>query len=305
VVRPDARPVSGPDGSALSRKEPGTRLAYREQIERIRSVVGIAVPPGATVAVVSRGDRELLELNGRPSWHFPQTDDGTYAGHHPANSEDAIVRLERLRAKGAQYLLIPATAFWWLDHYAEFRQHLERWYRRVANEDDTCVIFSLGESPSEDERDIEVSASLRSRELVQQVRELVESTLPAGARILVLADVAGELPELDGREVWRFPRGSEGGEGADVASSDWIAELERLRAEGATFLLVPRPASWLLDDGIGFKRYIERRYPLVVRQEQVCLVYELSDTAVSPRSADRGRAFRRLLSSLPGRGLRR
>src|SRR5205085_1170358 len=102
--------------------------AYEQLIARIRDAVAASIPAGATVAVVSKGDPKLLELAGRRAWHLPQTPHGVYAGHHPANGAEAVAQLEALRAKGAEFLLLPATSFWWLDHYAEFRRHLEAKY---------------------------------------------------------------------------------------------------------------------------------------------------------------------------------
>ena len=45
--------------------------------------------------------------------------------------------------KGAQYLVLPSTSRWWLDHYAGFRQHLEHTYPVVTQREDTCRIYSL------------------------------------------------------------------------------------------------------------------------------------------------------------------
>jgi GT2 family glycosyltransferase len=118
---------------------------YQQLVERIRVVAHATLPSDTTVLVVSKGDDELLKLNGRPAWHFPQTEDGMYAGYYPADSAAAIEHLETLRASGAGFLLFPSTAFWWLDHYTEFKQHLEYQYSIVVNQEDTCVIFSLCE----------------------------------------------------------------------------------------------------------------------------------------------------------------
>ena len=68
-----------------------------------------------------------------------------YAGHHPADSAAAIDALERMRAKGAEYLLIPQVAFWWLDHYAALKAYLDRHFRIVVRDDRTCAIYSLEE----------------------------------------------------------------------------------------------------------------------------------------------------------------
>ena len=44
---------------------------------------------------------------------------------------------------GAGFLILPSTAAWWLDHYTEFKQHLERLYLPLVREENTCVIFDL------------------------------------------------------------------------------------------------------------------------------------------------------------------
>jgi GT2 family glycosyltransferase len=125
-----------PYGRRLSRE-------YRDLRERIRRAVADAVPSEATVLVVSRGDDELLSLDGREAWHFPRSEDGGYAGHHPADSEEAVAHLEELRARGADHLLFPQTGLWWLDHYPELRCHLESSYQTCFREPATCVIYDL------------------------------------------------------------------------------------------------------------------------------------------------------------------
>jgi hypothetical protein len=123
----------------------GKTLAYVKQILRTQQVVRATLPAGATVLVVSKGDEELLKLDGRTAWHFPQTLDGVYAGTHPANSIAAIAQLEALRVRGADYLLFPSTALWWLEHYTAFRDHLRRRYQEVVRQDDACVVYDLCE----------------------------------------------------------------------------------------------------------------------------------------------------------------
>jgi glycosyltransferase involved in cell wall biosynthesis len=117
-------------------------FAYQRSICAIRQIVMKALPPKATVMVVSKGDDELLRLDGRTGWHFPQNENGVYVGHHPSDSAAAIEHLEALRKKGGDYLLFPSTAFWWLDHYQEFKSHLDEQYPRTWD-DEECVIYSL------------------------------------------------------------------------------------------------------------------------------------------------------------------
>jgi hypothetical protein len=121
------------------------QLWRREVAERVQAFVAETLPDGAHVLVVSRGDEEVVRFTGRHGHHFPQTDEGEYLGHHPANSTDAIAHLESLRARGAEYLLVPATSGWWLEHYGELAAHLERDHELVAAEDGFLACFALRE----------------------------------------------------------------------------------------------------------------------------------------------------------------
>ena len=95
------------------------------------------------MAVVSKGDDELLRLDGRPARHFPSTTSGEYSGYYPPDSAEAIAHLEEMREQGIELLVIPATALWWLEHYREFGDHVSSHYEEVAREDDVAVIYSL------------------------------------------------------------------------------------------------------------------------------------------------------------------
>ncbi|HSF19254.1 MAG TPA: polysaccharide pyruvyl transferase family protein [Vicinamibacteria bacterium] len=125
---------------------PANDFAYGTLISRVRQAVEMTLPTGVTVLVVSRGDEKLLRLGERQSAHFPQTQAGIYAGYHPRDSESAIQHLDDLREAGAEYLLIPGTAFWWLEYYGEFRAHLHAKYFEIFRQEDSCVIFALNPS---------------------------------------------------------------------------------------------------------------------------------------------------------------
>ncbi len=116
---------------------------YEREADHLRETVKATVPAGATVLVISRGDERLLELNGRRALHFPQAADGTWAGHHPADSDEAIDHLEALRAQGAEYLVVPPTYDWWLSHYDGLQTHLATRYRAVVRDERAGAIYSL------------------------------------------------------------------------------------------------------------------------------------------------------------------
>jgi ATP-binding cassette subfamily B protein len=115
---------------------------YAAMVEGIHDVVRTHIPPKATVLVVSKGDDSLFVPDGRRYMHFPQDDQGRYAGYYPANDVEAICQLDAVQARdGALYLLFPRTSRWWLDHYTGLRNHLEHRYARVVD-DDACLILT-------------------------------------------------------------------------------------------------------------------------------------------------------------------
>jgi hypothetical protein len=120
-----------------------TDASYTALVERIGTTVQAQLPSGASVAVISKGDNALLQLEGLSARHFPSTPSGLYAGHHPADSAAAIALLEAARVEGTEFLVVPRTSFWWLDYYTAFREHLESRYRLLPAGHDTCLIFDL------------------------------------------------------------------------------------------------------------------------------------------------------------------
>jgi GT2 family glycosyltransferase len=136
-LQDEAAPVTG--------VEPGAGLGYGNLVERVRDEVEARVPVDAEVLVISRGDRELIRFGDRRGAHFPQDADGRYAGHHPADSAEAIAALERLREEGARFLVVPPPSAWWLDHYDGFARHLDRYPLLTAAD---CAIYDLSVSTS-------------------------------------------------------------------------------------------------------------------------------------------------------------
>ena len=121
-----------------------------ESLDALRNVVRFILPVDAKVLIVSEGDREVYELfRGRDqtAWHFPLTQRGIYAGPYPNDGHELISQLEAMRTRGAQFLLFPRRTIWWLDHYGDLRQHLERRYRLVLREPATCVVYALHALP--------------------------------------------------------------------------------------------------------------------------------------------------------------
>ncbi len=122
--------------------EASVAASYRATIARIREVVSSVTPKQARLVVISKGDPELVQFDDRPAWHFPQSQDGGYAGFYPADSSAAISELKALIAKGGEFLLLPNTAFWWLEHYRQLGEWLDNSHKQVWR-DERCVVYKF------------------------------------------------------------------------------------------------------------------------------------------------------------------
>lgn len=227
------------------------------------------VRPGARVLVVSRGDDELLRFDNRVAWHFPRLDSGSYAGYHPASSEDAIEHLEALRDRGAGHLLVPAPSFWWRDYYTELFEHLERTATPVWDAD-ACVIFELAgvEAPRDS-----------PSPLARPLERLLDALVPGGATVAVLSSGDPSLLALEGFEAIHLPHGSEGGYAGELDGSQALDQLADISRKGGGFLVVPHVAPSWLDGYPEFLEHVEARHRCIARRERVCTVYELNGYA--------------------------
>jgi glycosyltransferase involved in cell wall biosynthesis len=113
---------------------------WERTLTEIASTVRASVPRGKRIAVADKHDPTLLRLSGRRGWHFP--DLRLLPSGYPEDSERAVQHLDVLRGRGADYIVFPSAAFWWLDHYDGLRRHLETDHHRVVA-DERCVIYEL------------------------------------------------------------------------------------------------------------------------------------------------------------------
>jgi len=61
---------------------------------------------------------------------------------YPANTGEAIEQLETLKRKGGEFLLIRRELVSWLEDYKGLKEHLDRQYR-IIQDDDICRIYDL------------------------------------------------------------------------------------------------------------------------------------------------------------------
>jgi hypothetical protein len=296
------RPAGGPP------RDP--HAEYADVRHRVHGLVGCLIDSGSTVAVVSKGDPELVQLGSIQGWHFPRTADGKYAGHHPADAVQAIAHLEQLRDQGAGYFLLPSTYFWWLDEYQDLAQHLRSRYRLVADCPDTCLMYDLRAGPAGTAGPAatprtQVQARTNGRRvqdpLVPAIRALLDSLLPDREPVLVVSDGRDELLEL-GRTAVHFPHDGYGAHRStdSIGPGEIAAQLTAGRARGLKYLVVPETARHGVEQSDPLQEPLREQGREVASREGVCTIYELDQRAHTPRAASATR-LRRMLRRDRGR----
>lgn len=242
-------------------RPPDSVTDYGSLVERVRTLVRATTPPGAAVLVVSRGDGMLVDLPGWNMGHFPQSATGLYAGHYPADGEAAIAHLNELQARGAQYLMIPATGLWWLEHYEELRVWLAAKATMVADEAGTGRVFRL---VANDEADLRRVRESQAR-TVPQVSRLLRALLPPGAGVVLIGLEAGWV-DVDDRPAWLVlpPRADTG-----TFVEEVLGAIAAARSSGGQYaaLLIPEDRSAGPDGAL--RRELGRRFRRVCAQRLV------------------------------------
>ena len=260
---------------------------HRELTRRIRSEVQDVIPLDATVAVATLGDAELLHLEGRRAWHFPRTETGSYAADFPMEGAAMIGQLEQMRERGLQYLVVPRSAFSWLDSSPDLHSHLAREYQLIRS-DDACVIYSVRESATDAQQAESRAKRTSYLALAKRLREFISAAVPLDATVSIVSKGDAELLNLNGRRAWHFPRTAEGeyaGRHPDDSATA-IAELELHRERGTDYFLLPSPYFWWLDFYADFAAHLATKYTLVQRNDD-CILYDVRGPASDGKTDDR------------------
>jgi len=127
-------------------------------------------------------------------------------------------------------------------------------------------------------RDAEVRWRRRQEydRLVERVCRLVSASTPDGTTALVISKGDPGFLAVDGRTARHFPCDATGEyRGYYPADSrEAVNDLEHLRTENATYLVVPAPSLWWLDHYVGFQQHLHTRYRLLVDDES-CRIFDL------------------------------
>lgn len=254
---------------------PSGPTEYEELCHRVQRTICDATPQGAVVAIVSKGDPRLLELDGRSGCHFPVDATGAYAGFHPKTAEDAVAHIESLRGSGVRFFCLPATAFWWLDHYRGLTAWLNAHCRLVAREPDSCVVFDLHEPPQAPAagEHPEGTVGRPAPGVMAQARAILDALLPAEALVLVLGS-DGDGLSRPGRKI----------ESLLLVDVTVPRRLASIKEDCSTFILVLGAS---LDPDL--EVFLARRTELIAHREHVCNLLRVrpftAATTVGPRAA--------------------
>jgi hypothetical protein len=99
-----------------------------------------AIPKACQSVLLDQNEWGHEPLAGRTWLPFTERE-GVYWGP-PADDASAIAELQRQRQAGSSYLVVGWPAFWWLDYYRDFHQHL-RDHHRCLLENDDLIVFAL------------------------------------------------------------------------------------------------------------------------------------------------------------------
>lgn len=229
---------------------------YDDLCRRMVAVVKKVTSTDAVIAVVSKGDPRMIDLEGRTGLHFPGDSEGRYVGYYPRTSEEAIAQLEGARRTGAEFLCLPATALWWLDHYQGLAAWLGAHCRIAIHDPDTCVIYDLMRVPTDPSR--EAASSVEAR-----LGSLLNALLPEGALVYSIGSGTESL-STPGRVVSPV--------GADNAFG--LRRLLEVTPERPTFVLVSENDSTLPREP-QLKAVLETRTRPIARRAGLCVLFEV------------------------------
>jgi hypothetical protein len=232
-----------------SAARPPAQQDYRRTIDEIRLAVARHVPEGSTIAIVSRGDEEILKLHGLRTRHFPQLADGKWSGEYPADGADAVAKLNASREQGAHYLLIPWPAFWWLDFYPAFASHLNH-DAKLVYQDGAAVLYHLRPLATQTE------PADPDANVYRHTFELLGALLPSNAPVAVLSS-----------DTFAHPR---------------YAHVRELPSAGTSYLAIPDVPCNRTSEIDDLRREANARFTVVASRPGVCDLFQLDGGARNP-----------------------
>jgi hypothetical protein len=115
-------------------------LTWMQRLTQTTQDIARLIPAGVPFILVDQEQFGPLVTAGRHAIPFLEHA-GQYWGA-PPDDATAMRELERLRQAGARFMVFGWPAFWWLDHYVAFHQHLGAQFPCVLR-NEQLIIFDL------------------------------------------------------------------------------------------------------------------------------------------------------------------
>ena len=269
----------------LSRHAMELRVLQRDLDEHRRSLAGreeriaeLELALKAHELAREERDAKIAQLEERVDDLKAQIDEVQHA--REAIEREAAV-LQQSFADQSEHLEILGLQLQALtDHETELRSLLASAHEQLIYRDEE-VLGTLGavlypQAPA-------APAAVHYHELIQKIRDLVDTNLPPSIPVLVATGGDEALLKFDGRRAWHFPHPETNGITTSHADgSAAVALLGTLRERGAGFLVIPAFRQAWLARVPDLKRHLERTFPVVVREEGTAVVYALAEPDGSP-----------------------
>lgn len=120
--------------------------SWNNNVLQAEEYAGAVLPKDAVLILVDNAEFGAHWLHDRSKFAFTELD-GKYNGP-PTNDSMALTEFQRLRARGAQFLVLAWPAFWWKDYYEDFFTHLTETYNCIA-ENSQIQVFDIRKYPSD------------------------------------------------------------------------------------------------------------------------------------------------------------
>jgi SAM-dependent methyltransferase len=132
--------IKGDQVQEQNRQQQSPHSIWAHQLRQVTGEITALIPVAETFILVDENQFGRWISPGREVVPFLERE-GQYWGP-PADGSTAIRELERLRQRGASFIVFGWPAFWWLDNYVELRCHLRTEFRCVL-ENDRLIVFDL------------------------------------------------------------------------------------------------------------------------------------------------------------------
>ena len=102
------------------------------------------IRPRAPILIVRGPDDKNVDIPHREVWEFPEPPDPTNPHLIAPDARKLIAQLDGFWAAGAEYLVIPNSAFGWLEENQEFKSFLDFRYTATVRDPTSCIVYDLG-----------------------------------------------------------------------------------------------------------------------------------------------------------------